>query len=65
MNEKQVEDMSYEELVAEISAIRDRRAKARERRDVAPSAPKIGKTPQATEITGDLGQALDDLLSDE
>lgn len=55
-----------EELIAEISALRDRRAQARERRTTEASAveKKVAQRKGAEEVSGDLGSLLDDILGD-
>ena len=66
MTDKPVSEMSAEELLDEIRALRDRRAQARERRQTSSSASeeKVAKRKGAEEVSGDLGSLLDDILGD-
>ena len=41
MSEKSLTEMTDDEIIAEIQALRDRRAQVRERRNVAPKEKKV------------------------
>ena len=65
MTEKSLTEMTDDEIITEIQNLRERRAKARERRITeknAESVPKVRKGPE--EIGGDLGNLLDDIFGD-
>ena len=64
MSDKPLSEMTDEELIAEITAIRERRAKARERRVVTTTGgQKKERGPKAEDVTGVSG--LDDLFADD
>jgi hypothetical protein len=63
MAEKSLTEMTDEEIIAEIQGLRERRAQARERRQVALSDKSKPKKEGPVEIGGELGSILDDIFA--
>jgi hypothetical protein len=65
IEERDITKMSDDEIIAEIQALRERRAQARERRVSEKSAEGVKKVKKdSNEITGDLGNIFDDIFAD-
>jgi hypothetical protein len=65
VEERDITKMSDDEIIAEIQALRERRAQARERRVSEKSAEGVKKVKKdSNEITGDLGNIFDDIFAD-
>lgn len=67
MSERSLDEMSNEELIAELIVLRQRRAQARERKaagvKLTEEEKKAKKQTTVTEIKGELGDKLDEFLS--